>query len=254
MRTNEQRNFSRHGHPGHGRMHTIVIATIFIVVGLMFLGKNLGLVDPYLFNIVVSWQMLLIVIGISSLFNRHLIGGITLIALGTYFLLPEITGMEGEWVKTYWPVALIVIGIGLLFKRKRHRSFQYQSNSKRPECGKEEFRSEDGFVISENTFGSIQQIVLDPVFKGAQIKNTFGGTILDLRRTSLGEPQTFVDIECTFGGIEIFVPNHWNIQNQVRPFLGGCDDKRYNTSVLIDQEHVLIVKGTVTFGGVEFKS
>lgn len=249
MRTNEQRNF-----PHHGQMHTVVIAALFIVVGLMFLGKNLGLIDPYLFHIVISWQMLLVVIGISSLFKRHLFGGIALIGLGTYFLLPEITGIENDWIRTYWPVVLVIIGIGLLFKKKRHRSFEQRWESKHPECAKEEFRSEDGFVISENTFGSIQQIVLDPVFKGAQIKNTFGGTILDLRRTSLGEPQTFVDIECTFGGIEIFVPNHWNIQNQVRPLLGGCDDKRYNTSVIIDQEHLLIIKGTVTFGGVEIKS
>lgn len=154
----------------------------------------------------------------------------------------------------YWPVALIIIGIGLLFKRNRHRSFQNRCNSGRPECSKEEFRSEDGFVVSENIFGSIQQIVLDPVLRGAQIKNTFGETILDLRRTSLEGHQTFIDIECTFGGIEIFIPTHWNIQNQIRPLLGGCDDKRYNSSVPIDQEHVLIIRGKVTLGGIEIKS
>ena len=46
--------------------------------------------------------------------------------------------------------------------------------------------SEDGFIVSDNTFGSVQQIVLDPVFRGARLRNAFGGTVLDLRRSQAG--------------------------------------------------------------------
>ena len=103
--------------------------------------------------------------------------------------------------------------------------------------------SEDGFIVSDNTFGSVQQIVLDPVFRGARLRNAFGGTVLDLRRSKLEAPQTFIDIDCTFGGVEIYLPSDWNLLTQIDAFIGGCDDKRYNSSVEIDKEHILIVRG-----------
>lgn len=67
-------------------------------------------------------------------------------------------------------------------------------------------------------------------------------------------PQTFIDIDCTFGGVEIYLPSDWNLLTQIDAFIGGCDDKRYNSSVEIDKEHILIVRGKVSFGGIEFKS
>ncbi len=253
MRTNQQGDFVRGGYPSHSKLNTIVTAAIFIIVGLLFLGRNFGIIDSYLFHILVSWQMLLIVVGVVNLIKRHFFGGVITIAIGAYFLLPEISGIKGEWAGMFWPVLLILVGIMILFKPKRHR-FNSHWDKRRPEYAKEIYSSEDGFVVSDNTFGSVQQIVLDPVFKGAQIKNAFGGTVLDLRRSKLEAPRTFIDIDCTFGGVEIYLPSDWNLQTQIDAFIGGCDDKRYNSSVEIDKEHILVVRGKVSFGGIEFKS
>lgn len=253
MRTNQQGDFVGGGYPRHSKLVSFVTAAVFIIVGLLFLGRNFGIIDYDLFDILVSWQMLLIVVGVVNLIKQHFFGGMITIAIGVYFLLPEITGITGEWVRMSWPVLLILVGIMILFKPKRHRSNNHWDGG-RPEYAKEVYSSEDGFVVSDNTFGSVQQIVLDPVFRGARIKNTFGGTVLDLRRSKLEAPQTFIDIDCTFGGVEIYLPSDWNLQTQIDAFIGGCDDKRYNTSVEIDKEHTLIVRGKVSFGGIEFKS
>ena len=253
MRTNQQGDFVRGGYPSHSKLNTLVTAAIFIIVGLLFLGRNFGIIDSYLFHILVSWQMLLIVVGVVNLIKRHFFGGVITIAIGAYFLLPEISGIKGEWAGIFWPVLLILVGIMILFKPKRHR-FNSHWDKRRPEYAKEIYSSEDGFVVSDNTFGSVQQIVLDPVFKGAQIKNAFGGTVLDLRRSKLEAPRTFIDIDCTFGGVEIYLPSDWNLLTQIDAFIGGCDDKRYNSSVEIDKEHILVVRGKVSFGGIEFKS
>lgn len=253
MRTNQQGDFFGGGYPRHSKLVSFVTAAVFIIVGLLFLGRNFGIIDYDLFDILVSWQMLLVVIGIVNLIKQHFFGGMITIAIGVYFLLPEITGITGEWVRMSWPVLLILVGIMILFKPKRYR-FNNHWDGRRPEYAKEVYSSEDGFVVSDNTFGSVQQIVLDPVFRGARIKNTFGGTVLDLRRSKLEAPQTFIDIDCTFGGVEIYLPSDWNLQTQIDALIGGCDDKRYNTSVEIDKEHALIVRGKVSFGGIEFKS
>ena len=153
----------------------------------------------------------------------------------------------------FWPVLFIFVGIMILFKPERHH-FNAHWDGRRPEYTKEVYSSEDGFIVSDNTFGSVQQIVLDPVFRGARLRNAFGGTVLDLRRSKLEAPQTFIDIDCTFGGVEIYLPSDWNLLTRIDAFIGGCDDKRYNSSVEIDKEHILIVRGKVSFGGIEFKS
>ncbi|MCD7852167.1 MAG: cell wall-active antibiotics response protein [Parabacteroides sp.] len=140
----------------------------------------------------------------------------------------------------------------ILFKPRHHASRRRWDG--RTEYAKEVYSSQDGYVVSDNTFGSVRQIVLDPVFRGARIKNIFGGTILDLRRTRLEAAQTAIDVDCTFGGVEIYLPSDWNLQTQIDALIGGCDDKRYNTSIEIDKEHVLLVRGRVSFGGIEFKS
>lgn len=258
MKTNQQDENQKQGYPHYHALNKVVTAAVFIIAGLTFLGRNLGLIDPYLFHIIISWQMLLIVIGISFFFKRNFWGGLTTTAIGCYFLLPEICGIDADMVKMFWPVLLIIAGLSILFNRKpnfNHCNWgRYRWGQGRYDFAKEMYNSENGFVASDNTFGSIQQIVLDPVFKGARLRNTFGGIVLDLRRTKLEVPETVIDVDCTFGGIEIYMPANWNLQSQVSAILGGCDDKRYHSGVEIDQEHILVVRGSVTFGGIEFKS
>ena len=98
----------------------------------------------------------------------------------------------------------------------------------------------------------MEQIILDPVFKGARIKVLFGGTVLDLRRTTLGDPKTYIDVDCRFAGLEIYVPSDWKVVFKCNTFFGGCDDKRWHNGD-INYESILVVRGTLSFGGLEIK-
>ena len=93
MRTNQQGDFVRGGCPSHSKLNTVVTAAVFIIVGLLFLGRNFGVIDSDLFDILVSWQMLLIVVGVVNLIKRHFFGGMRMIAIGTYFLFPDVIGV-----------------------------------------------------------------------------------------------------------------------------------------------------------------
>ena len=42
MRTDHEGNFVRGGYPRHSKLNTIVTAAVFIIVGLLFLGRNFG--------------------------------------------------------------------------------------------------------------------------------------------------------------------------------------------------------------------
>ncbi len=228
----------------HSKLNIIVTAAVFIIVGLLFLGRNLGFVENDLFYALVSWQMLLIVIGVVQLIKRNFIGGLVLIAVGSYFLFP---GMY--MLGTYWPVFLIIIGIGILFKlgKKGGNKWHHHPLKAEPISGG------DGFVNSEVSFGGVKHIVLDPVFKGATLNASFGSISLDLRRTKLETEVTIISIDISFGGIELFLPSNWNVIIEADTTLGGIDDKRF-VSNEIDYSHKLVIKGDITFSGLEIKS
>lgn len=253
MRTDERGRYSHAGFSKYGRLNTIITAVVFISVGLLWLARNFGYIDANVFHVWVSWQMLLIVIGMANLLKRHFIGGCVTIGIGVFFLLPEITGVT-YWKEAVWPLVLILIGMVILFKRKRNGADNAWHKERNWESARQEYLSENGFLVSENTFSAVEQIVLDPVFRGGRIKCLFGSMVLDLRRTTLESPETYIDVDCMFSGIEIFTPAGWYIQTQLQAIFGGSEDKRYRITTLTDREHVLIIRGKVTFGGIEFKN
>ena len=224
------------------------IALIFIVFGIMSVGRNIGLIPHGIFRIVISWQMLLIVIGLFSLLVNRSTGGFIPLIIGTFFMIPLVTGEAArDWMRAYWPLIFVFVGIFLIVKRTNPRN----------KCGKDfkhaSYDSIDGFLKIDNTFGSSKQIVLDPIFKGANIENVFGGVQINLRKTALSEGDTIIRVDCTFGGVEIFAPDDWLIIFEIDSTFGGCNDKRLFVNNP-DASKRLIIKGDVTFGGLEIKS
>ena len=234
-------------------IHGIGIAAIFIFAGIFILGRNLGWIEHSLYRIVISWQMLLIVLGIFSLIKRQTTGGLILIGVGGFFLLPHLFSTEYYSVRTFWPLVFVLIGVILLVRPRRAWNCHEGRNwSKHHQEGT--VNNENGFVTSNNSFGSVKQIVLDPVFKGAIITNRFGGTVLDLRHTTIEPGETYIDVDCAFGGIEIFVPHNWTVKTSVNSVFSGTEDKRFRGADLSDTTYKLIIRGNASFSGIEIKS
>ncbi|MDH6304999.1 putative membrane protein [Parabacteroides sp. PF5-5] len=237
---------------GHRKLNAIVTALAFIVVGVMILGRNLGWVDPHIFRIVISWQMLLIVIGITHLIKQQFTSGLIMLAVGGFFLVPVVSGIDRQWFHMYWPAIFIIVGIVMLIKHLFFKSHSFH-HKHHDNFTRTEGTSENGFVKADVSFGNVKHIVLDPVFRGADIDVSFGSAVLDLRKTSLDAPQTYIDVDCSFGGVQLFIPSHWNVVCQTNTTLGGCDDKRYAAQT-IDYDQQLIIRGDITFSGLEIKN
>jgi hypothetical protein len=99
------------------------IGLFFIVLGIALLIAtndllNLGSVSSYF-----TWETALVFIGVLLLLNLHFIGGIWLIALGTWFLLDNFFIVTPEYIKNfYWPGIIVLSGLSFIlssvFKRK----------------------------------------------------------------------------------------------------------------------------------------
>ncbi|PKO96441.1 MAG: hypothetical protein CVU12_04975 [Bacteroidetes bacterium HGW-Bacteroidetes-7] len=235
------------------KCNSILIAAIFIAVGAILVGRNLGLIDYAIYRILLSWQMLLIVIGLSIV-RRQTTGGIVLIGVGSFFLIPHITGLGHNWASTYWPLIFVFIGLVMIVKMFSGKKDNYGWHKGDMFTADAEYSTDEGFVTSDISFGSVRQIVLAPVFKGARISNRFGGTIIDLRHTTLETTETYIDLDCSFGGIEIYVPDNWLVKVTTQNFFGGTDDKRYKSIEFTDSTKKLIIRGHISFGGLEVKN
>lgn len=241
------------GSPRRDGYGAIIAAAAIIILGVLFLGRNLGFINHGILRVVISWQMLLIFLGAVALSKRNNTGGAILIGVGLFFIVPRLTGAGMYWAATWWPLLLIAVGVILVIRFLRPDSPLRTGFRGHNFANDVTYKSDKGYVDSEVSFGSVNHIVVDPVFKGARIRNNFGATILDLRRTTLEEADTFIDIDCNFGGVEIFVPYGWTVTSQIKNFLGGTDDKRFRASEAPGDGKRLILRGNVSFGGVEVK-
>lgn len=246
----------------------ILVASLFILSGILLFARNVGCITDELFSVIVSWHSLFVVLGIYSMFRRHFISGIILVFIGVYFLIGGLSWLPENSQAIVWPVALITVGVVFLLKPQRRRAWEKQHHfhhhgdrmkqgqSEQPGMNfgnsRQQNESVDGFLYSDNTFGNAQHVVLDEIFKGANVRVYFGGTTIDLRHTHLAPGETFIDLDCSCGGIEIYVPSDWAVLFKCDAFFGGCEDKRLQNGIT-HKESTLVIRGKFSFGGVVIK-
>lgn len=248
----------------HGYTKGLGFGLILMLIGVLFLGFNFGIIPAEMKRVVFSWPMLLAFIGVINLIKRHFLSGTILIVIGGFFLMPRIIdaypayfpGMDGAFTYTYWPVLLIVAGILLIVSKvfgskwciNNHHSYSHHHHHHRYK-----YEKYNGSEFSKNSvFGSGEHIVLEPVFKGGELNAVFGGITLDLRKTTLNEGETILDINAVFGGVTIIVPPNWYIETRLDAVFGGFEDKRFKVENP-DETRRLIITGACVFGGGELR-
>lgn len=218
---------------------------LFIAIGLLLLLQNFNVLPFVLPAYVFTWKMLLIVIGLFALPSRNWGGGLTLIAIGTYFLLPDL-GIHNMTFTQLWPALLIVLGVMIIVNRPNSDKKKQKIN-----LGK---TTMDGYIENTVIFGADNKKVSSYNFKGGHLNVTCGGLELDLTNCTLSKERNIIDVNVVFGGISLTVPREWNVISEAVPIMGGIEDEvnelkdRY-----IDPAAELIIRGNVIMGGLEIK-
>jgi predicted membrane protein len=251
----------------------IVIGMAIIVVGVALLLKQLGIYYP---GWIVSWPMLLIVIGLANGVKHQFKNSswFIMVAIGTVFLIEKIVPEFS--FSQYWPVALIAIGIWFIFgrgfgdwdnsRKKRFKNrfednYQNTPNDFNQENGfeeqpKDDYKfnaSTDEFIDSVAVFGGTKKNILSKNFKGGEIVTIMGGTEINLTNADINGP-VILDVTQIFGGTKIFIPQTWDISTEMAAIFAGIDDKRSLVNVIPDRSKLLIIKGTSIFGGIEIRN
>ena len=166
-----------------------------------------------------------------------------LILIGGGNLMEEFPGFNKDII---WAGVFVVVGLIIAFRPRRNR------------CGPQ-FKT-DNVISAESTlnidvvFGGRKEMITSKDFSSGNISVTFGGCELNFMQADI-ESSAVLDLRVSFGGVEIIVPSHWQIQNEISPAFGNVEDERnIQTGVVSENRKVLILKGSCSFGNVEIKS
>ena len=234
---------------------------ILIVLGVILILERLNLIPESVADMLISWQMLLVGIGVLSLIGGNRTSGIILMVIGGTFMIPELITVPHEIRRIYWPLILVVIGIAILLRQRDNQKqipFNEPVNPNgpndipyNPSASATAMNTFDDFVI----FGGREIFVNAQALIGGKATSIFGGIEFDLRKANMQPGGAIIDCVSVFGGCGFKIPMDWNVRNEVTTIFGAFTDKRGETysDRYYDPSKTLVIKGVSIFGGIEVK-
>jgi hypothetical protein len=220
-------------------------------VGGGLLAREFGLL-PAEVRLVDFWPLVLLFAGISSLLRaRGFLGALfalAFVALGGLLLAGNL-GLVHFPAARLWPGLLVLLGIAFLIGGA-------QSSRRRPPptdsfggaSGGRNLATGERFD-KQVTFAGLELKIESQAWRGGELGVTAGGVELDLRYARLAPEGALLDVRILMGGVDIRVPDTWQVKNDVTPLLGGADDSTRSTQGSTDAP-LLRVVGSVTLGGI----
>lgn len=241
-----------------GGRKAVFIGAIIITIGVLWLLRKMGAFIP---DWVISWQMFLIVIGVGTGISNGFqkVGSWIMIVIGLVFLVNDIFFIPVEIREYFWPVMLIIIGMVVILKPKRHKYGGHgHDNLGDPSADAGEPTAKGTFgrhdkLDSVSVFTGVKRQILSKNFLGGETVTVFGGTELNLLQADF-DKMVNLEVTVIFGGLKLIVPQNWEVRSEVTSILAGVEDKRFSAVQVIPEDKVLVLTGTVIFGGVDIVS
>ncbi len=256
----------------------IIFGFVILAVGVLLLLKKLGFFFP---DWVLSWPMILIAVGTFTLIKHEFKSffGVVVLSLGVYFLFEREFNFDFGLQRYIFPIILIAMGFYLITKKRQENRVlddirsqiksgaSKVSNSINPSESEGSQSQDSGFTglggTTNSTFSDrvnidailsgVNKRVMSKNFQGGKLTAAFGGIDLDLTQADFSGMVT-LQVDVIFGGMKLVVPPHWDVRTEVSNIAAGVEDKRVYRQMEVDSDKVLVIKGTIFFGGLEIKS
>jgi predicted membrane protein len=220
-----------------------VVGLAIMTAGLVLALDSLGVLDSG--AVLRYWPLVLIAVGIVKWMSPHQgQAGVMWIVAGLGFLLVTLGRMSFGGV---WALVLLFVGANIAWRALR-------PPLPRETAGVESFDMVAvlGGAKTGSTSPDLRGGAGSRDFKGGRAMAVMGGCEIDLRRASIADGnEALIDVFVMWGGIEIKVPEDWEVVNHGSAFLGAFENK---TRPLPGAARRLIVTGTAIMGGVEVKN
>lgn len=155
---------------------------------------------------------------------------------------------------TPWTILLAAllgtIGLNFIFGRFRKKHWHGHKHCCKD---KEDWdKADTGGLDGENvwirvSFGSVIRYVNSTDLKMADISASFGAAKVYFDHAQIPTGNVTVNVDCHFGGVELYVPRNWQVINHVDSSFGAVDEKNSHSGELVG---TLTLEGSNSFGGI----
>jgi len=222
---------------------------LLILIGLFAISGNFFNLPFHFTHYIFSFPGLMMIIGLFILINHNdSFLGVLLVGIGGFWFLSRYSDFPvRHYLNEYWPILIILLGIYIILKRDNYKSFTKDNV--------ESNKYDMDFIDEVAILGGGRKNINSQNFKGGKITTILGGSDIDLHESNLADGNNSLEIVAILGGIDIVVPRDWKVIVNVTSIFGGFDDKRIlNANQVYESNKVLIIRGTVIFGGGDLKT
>lgn len=213
-----------------------ITGLVMLALGVAFLLSSLQVIniDTLIHD---YWPLAIMAAGVLVLVNniRSWPVGAFLLALGGLYQLRVMEVINVEPWPMVWPLILIFVGVSVLFGRSYN--------------GKRVSKSDRDDVMA--ILAGVEVVNHSKVFKQSNATAIMGGARIDLRQAEFAD-DAVVDVLAMWGDVEIIVPEHVAVRNQVTNILAGTEDKTKQKTTKASP--TLVITGMAIMGGVEIKN
>ena len=245
------------------KKNNIYWGMIFIIMAALIVVNGLGLIEG-----VGVWSIIFTV-----LFGAALLDGIVRLQATTIlFSLAFLAIVWSEQLHiesiTPWPILFAAllgsIGINMIFGKKNKKwkkdysggNHYYSNNSSNEGKYFDEnvnVEQDSGEVVTcESKFAGTVKYITSNNLKKVYVRNDFSGMSIYLDKAKVPSKRLEIEIKNSFGGVEIYIPANWIVENELNCSFGGYDEE--GTKAPTDAESVkVVIKGSANLSGVTIK-
>ena len=204
---------------------------VLIVVGILFLGRNM---NWWNFSIFFEgwWTLFLIVPSIISLVRKESMGtSFLILVLGVLMLLASQNVIDWSTIwKVFLPIIIMVVGLSIIFGNRKAKTKKVKGNAKE-------------YVA---IFSGVDEVI-NKIENDFKMTAVFGGIELDMRDVTL-DSDLVIDCFTLFGGIDIRLPKDVKVEVNGLPIFGGVENKYRNNH---EAKVTVYINHTTICGGVD---
>ena len=209
----------------------LIAGIFFTLLGIVLTADNLDLLvaDRY----IRFWPVMVVLAGLLKVWEPgSALFGIILVVVGAWLLAHNV-GLIRFTIFDMWP--LILIGIGVLLVG---RAFGFMPQPRIP-------KNMAVFSAQKLDHGASE-------YSGGTLTAVLGGYEVDLTQADIRVGPAVLNVYAVWGGIEITVPEDWDVISEVTPVMAGVEVTMPRGAV-VDPKKRLIIRGAAVMGGIEVK-
>ncbi len=252
-----------HGH--HHHRHGLFPGLLLLTLGAGLFAREFGWL-PATVRLVDFWPILVVFAGLFSVLRGRSVVrvffGLAFVGLGSALLAGNL-GLLTFPAARLWPGLVVLLGLAFLVGsfRRHHGGPPHRPPGGASAAGWEGPRhgpygavtTEKDTLSRQVTFSGAQYRVESQAWKGGELGVTLGGVELDLRNARLEPEGAQLDVHVLMGGLDIRVPDTWQVSCDVAPMFGSAEDGTRSTQGSTNAPR-LRVTGSVTLGGVNIRN